>query len=151
MNTLKQLASQHPKTLSIIAFAWVVTLVGSYVLGSGLFTSSTPVGPNGGFEGARENFASQSRMAPGASVGRLGGSINGVILSVTPDTLVVKSSDGSSRIVMLSASTSVSRMQSIPASSLASGDDVVVMGANGTGGAINARSIQVVEVARPAR
>jgi hypothetical protein len=69
--------------------------------------------------------------------------VRGDILSVDNNTLTVKLSDGSSKIVVLSGNTAYTREASTTKDDLKVGDTVVVTGVNNADGSVTAQNVQL--------
>ena len=82
-----------------------------------------------------------------ASGGNMGGGSNrpmsGEITAVDDSSITIKSTDGSSKIVMLSDSTTVSKMETSTKGELKVGETVNVIGITASDGTVNATSIQL--------
>ncbi len=73
----------------------------------------------------------------------MGGMVSGEILSIDDKSLTIKSQDGGSRLVFLSASTTISKMTSGSTGDLVIGSNVSINGSNNTDNSINAQMIQI--------
>jgi hypothetical protein len=106
--------------------------------------------------GNSARFAAGQGFPGGATAGRAGGSFAGrgglsggsvtmgQVVKNDGSTITLSLPDGSgSRLVMLSASTTVMKASVAPTSALAVGSNVAVIGAANTDGSISAQSIQV--------
>jgi hypothetical protein len=112
-----------------------------------------------GFFGGREYQKSQrpslgqfgARGASGAAGmrGRNGNGAVGTILSVDANSMTVKLADGGSKIVLLTASTSINKAATAAASDLTVGGTVAAFGTTNTDGSITATNVQINPVARP--
>ena len=71
-----------------------------------------------------------------------GGMVSGEILTMDDKSITLKNRDGGSRIVLLSASTSIQKMTTGSLGDLKVGEQVVVAGPAGTDGTVTAQSIQ---------
>ncbi len=67
----------------------------------------------------------------------------GEIVSVDKDNIVVKLDDGSSKIILISDSTQVSKTEKAEKSVLKTGDNIAVMGKSNSDGSQTANSIQI--------
>ncbi|MEI7777040.1 MAG: hypothetical protein WCI52_00290 [bacterium] len=117
----------------IIAVVISVVVAGGigYFVGSSHASSNVPANPI-----ARGNFA-------GRGAGGFGGGTSGSIISNSGNSLTVSLKDGSSKIVFVSASTTVMKTTAGSSSDLSSGVNVVVMGSTNSDGSITANSIQI--------
>lgn len=73
----------------------------------------------------------------------IGGMVSGEILFVDAKSLTIKSQDGGSRLIFLSASTTINRMTSGNLEDLVIGSNISVNGSSNTDNSINAQSIQI--------
>jgi len=73
----------------------------------------------------------------------MGGVVSGEILSIDNKSLTIKSQDAGSRLVFLSASTTISKMTSGSTGDLIIGSNVSINGLSNTDNSINAQMIQV--------
>jgi predicted small secreted protein len=72
-----------------------------------------------------------------------GGAVTGSILSVDGNSFTVKLADGSSKIVLFSASTTYSNTVSGAQSDLKVGGNVMVMGSTNSDGSVTATNVQI--------
>jgi hypothetical protein len=100
-------------------------------------------GPNGnGAAGRGENGGDMASGPRG--INRQGGSVaTGTVLAQDAKTITVKTADGGSKTVFLSANTRYTQQQQLTAADLKVGDQVMAAGQSANGG-IDARSITVV-------
>lgn len=128
----------------------IAVIAGILVVGGGSFYAGTKFA--GG--GSRPDFAQieqggQMRGGPDAAggmqnrQGAMGGGTTGEIIAKDDTSITVKLADGSSRVVTVSSSTSVSKMTSGSATDLVIGENVVVMGTTNSDGSVSAQSIQL--------
>lgn len=80
--------------------------------------------------------------------GRGGNGAAGTILSVDTNSITVKLADGSSKIVLLTASTSINKATTAAVSDLTVGERVAAFGATNTDGSITATNVQLNPVMR---
>ena len=104
-----------------------------YFVGSSHALGGAPANPT-----TRGNFAGR-----GAGAGGFGGGTTGSIVSNSGNSLTVSLKDGSSKVIFISASTTVMKTTAGSSSDLSSGTNVVVMGSTNSDGSITANSIQV--------
>ena len=69
--------------------------------------------------------------------------INGEIVSVEDGLVTIKTQDGSSKIIIYSSSTTINQTSEGSAADLKSGEQVTIMGTEGTDGTITAQSISI--------
>ena len=75
--------------------------------------------------------------------GNFGGMIRGVVDSISDQGIVIKGQDGSSKIVLLSSSTTISKSSTASSSDLVSGLNVMIRGKANSDGSVIADSIQI--------
>ena len=131
----------------------LIAVLGAILIGGAGFYGGTLYQKSVAYEVAA------SGRAGGNMVGRGAGGVNGVggqraggmgfrpvagqIIGKDDKSITVKMLDGSSRIVMLSASTQISKAQSVDATSLTVGETVRVLGTVNTDGSVTAQDIQL--------
>lgn len=93
---------------------------------------------NGGFQ--RYAVGAGGR---GAGAGMRGGIINGTILSMDSGSITVKLVDGSSKIILLSGSTTYSNTSSATQSDLKTGVEIAVIGTVNSDGSVTAANVQM--------
>jgi hypothetical protein len=96
----------------------------------------------GGTSGA-QRFTGTRGTGTGGARGGFGGAVNGSILSVDGNSFTVKLADGSSKIVLFSASTTYSNTVSAAQTDLKVGGNVMVMGSTNSDGSVTATSVQI--------
>jgi hypothetical protein len=77
-----------------------------------------------------------------------GGQVIGTILTQNSSSMTVKLADGSSKIVLLSSSTSFNKSAPAAVSDLKVGDRVAVFGAANSDGSVNATNVQLNPIQR---
>ena len=132
---------QKNKILSLAVVVAIIIAGVSFYSGMkyGQGKNSTPTGANFSQRASGQFGSSTARGNRGA----FGGSISGQILSADANTLTITDQTGGSRIVFLSASTTVSRMTLGTVKDLTVGTDVSVSGATNADNSINAQMIQI--------
>lgn len=97
-------------------------------------------GPNGATGGVQGKNGTTSGGNMGSGSNR---PVSGEITAVDGSSITIKSTDGSSKIVMLSDSTTVSKMAASTKGELKIGETVNVIGATASDGTVSATSIQL--------
>jgi hypothetical protein len=87
--------------------------------------------------------ATNKQNSDGKQAGGGGRPINGEITSADTNTLTVKSQDGSSKIVTLSASTKINKTSEGSKSDLEVGDSVIITGSENSDGSVTAQTISL--------
>jgi len=93
-----------------------------------------------GLPGGFQRYAGGTR---GTGAGARGGAVTGSILSMDANSITVKLSDGSSKIVLLSGSTTYSNTASATQSDLKTGSNVAVFGTSNSDGSVTATNVQM--------
>lgn len=118
--------------------------------------TSVIVGAGGFFGGTLYQKSRTPQFTPGQFQNRLGQSgnqnrngtigfrpANGEITNIDSDTITLKTSDGSSKLVVYSDSTKVNKTTQATKNDLKVGDQVMVIGNQGSDGTLTAESISV--------
>jgi len=95
-------------------------------------------GVTGGFQRYAGGIGSR-----GTGAGMRGGAVNGTILSMDSSSITVKLADGSTKIVLLSGSTTYSNTASATQSDLKTGSTVAVFGTPNSDGSVTATNVQM--------
>jgi hypothetical protein len=133
--------------------AWIVAVVVALVFGGGGYyfgkqsaTSATPTGA-AAYAGRTGATGRTGSFAGGAG---FGGGTTGTIISTGNGTLTIQMAASTSttattgtKIVLFDTSTMVNELESVPASTLAVGQSIVVTGTANSDGSVTATSIQV--------
>ncbi|MCX6732750.1 MAG: hypothetical protein NTV98_04375 [Candidatus Roizmanbacteria bacterium] len=99
--------------------------------------------------GTGRNFASgqqgMGRTGVGTGVRRTGNGqpISGEIINVDTDSLTVKLTDGSSRIILLNDKTIYNKTASVEKTELKAGEKVGIFGTTNTDGSVSAQNVQL--------
>jgi hypothetical protein len=129
------------KNLIISAVLVVVVLVGVSFYGGIKYGQSKKPAID------RTTFGQRNTQMMGNTpqgVGRiLGGMVSGEILSIENNSLTIKSQDGGSRIIFISASTTINKMAEGNIKDLIIGSNVSINGSSNTDNSINAQAIQI--------
>ncbi len=108
-------------------------------------------GAGGGFGGRM--MGGQQGAGGNRMMGRTGGSrpIYGQIVSQDDKSITVKLNDGSSKIVILSVTTSINKASAATVQDLKTGDTVAVFGTTNNDGSVTAQNVQLNPVMRGAQ
>ncbi|MEI6420071.1 MAG: hypothetical protein WCO30_00415 [bacterium] len=128
--------------------ALVICLVIGLGLGYGL---KSVVGGKTVMPGSRASFGTNGgfQQMGGANGGQkvgarqFGNAVNGEVLSLDANSMVVKSRDGGSRIILVSPSVEISKSVAGSLTDLVAGTQVMVAGASNSDGSINATTINI--------
>lgn len=115
----------------------IVALGGGFFAGMKYQQSQSPAGRGGNFQGARNGTFGQRGAAAGFRP------VNGEIISMDDKSITVKLQDGSSKIVLLSETTSLSKSTNGSKSDLKTGEKVAVFGTENSDGSVTARNVQL--------
>lgn len=128
----------------IIAVVVVLVLMGASFWGGTLYGKggASSRGQFTGANGAQGEFARGMGMS-GSSRSMGGGFVAGEILSKDAASLTLKMQDGSTKIVLLPASTQVTKSASGTLDDLAQGESVTVTGTANSDGSVTAQSVQL--------
>ena len=132
--------------ISIVVIVVVVAglaFYGGLKYGQSSFKVGTPPTSNIGPRNFQSGQGSQAGGMTQKNGRAFGGMVTGQIISADSNSLTIKSQDGGSRIVFLSASTTISKIASGTRKDLVIGADVIVNGASNTNNSINAQVIQL--------
>lgn len=75
--------------------------------------------------------------------------VRGVVLSSDSNTLTVKLNDGSTKVVVISGTTTFLKSQKVTVSDLKTGDTVNVVGTQNSDGSVTAADVQINPLTRP--
>ena len=138
------------KLLPVLIGVALLVGAGSFYGGMKFAQAKSPVRGNfqrGGMMGAQGgSFAGGQNGQRG---GMMGGFVTGEVLSNDGKTLTLKMRDGSSKLVLLGASTEVSLFVAGKASDLEVGKNVMVQGKTNTDGSVTSQSIQLRPLPTP--
>jgi hypothetical protein len=100
----------------------------------------------------RSSFAGQFGGGAGGRTGGAGGNgvrgVTGDIIASDANSITVKMTDGSSRIVLLSSTTSINKAAQATVDDLKTGEKVAVFGQTNTDGSVTAQSVQINPIMR---
>jgi len=132
---------QKNKIVSLVVIGVIVVGIVFYV-GVKYGQSNKAVTGTGNF-GQRNFQMMGSSTARGGNRMAFGGAVSGQIIYNQGNIMTVKSQDGGSRIIFLSASTTVSKVVEANGKDLFEGVYISVNGVNNSDNSINAQSIQI--------
>lgn len=124
------------KNLPII-FAVVLVLVAAGAFFGGMKYQQNKAG--NGFSRNTGQVQGQFRQRNGAG----GMAVNGDVLSIDSNTLTVKLTDGSSKIVTFSDKTTVSQASASATANIKTGERVAIFGVSNSDGSVTAQNIQI--------
>lgn len=130
-------------------------IVALVVVAGGSFYGGMTYGKNTAVSSAmqsRGGFQGRNGGSFGAHAGGAGGAVSGDIISKTDNTMTVKMRDGSSKIVIYSASTPIHEITQVDVAldQLQVGKSITVTGAANSDGSVTADSIQLRTSSTPA-
>jgi hypothetical protein len=97
---------------------------------------------------ANSNISGQRGLTNGNRVGNGFRPINGDIINSDANSITVKMSDGSTKIVIVSGSTSINKAAQATIADLTTGQKVAVFGQTNSDGSVTAQSIQLNPIER---
>lgn len=89
------------------------------------------------------NFSQRIASSTQRGSRAFGGMLSGQVISIDSNSLIIKSQDGGSRIVFLSASTTINKMTEGNIKDLSVGSNVFITGSSNTDNTVNAQVIQI--------
>jgi hypothetical protein len=90
------------------------------------------------FNGTEQQQSATTRQRNG-----MGGFVNGEIMSISNNTITIKTKDGGSKVVIYSDSTKVNKTSEGSKSDLKVGETITAMGSTSSDGAVTAQSISL--------
>lgn len=100
---------------------------------------------NGGFQGGPGGLGgANGTNGANRNGGARGGFTNGTVVAKDAQSITIKSANGSTRTVLYTASTAVSKSQSGAIGDVSTGETVMVTGSSNSDGSVTATRIQVV-------
>jgi len=129
------------KSANIIAILLLVIGLGAGFFGGMKYQQSQVANSSQGQAYRARTGAFPRSSGQGNQVGR--GAVVGQILSQDSNSITVKLTDGSSKIVLLSSSTAVSKTDAGSKSDLKTGVNVAVFGTTNSDGSVTAQSVQL--------
>jgi hypothetical protein len=104
--------------------------------------------PDGNFPGMRDDGSTPSG-GPGGFVRNGENMVSGNIIAVDDSGITVQTNDGSTKIVLVAGSTSITVTEEVGRSDLVEGEDVVVIGTTNSDGTVTAASVRLGSVFGP--
>ncbi|MCK9344895.1 MAG: hypothetical protein M0P64_02065 [Candidatus Pacebacteria bacterium] len=138
---------KNKKNIINIAILIAVAL-GSFYCGT-LYTAKNKSFPRGGFQMMDgrgvpgEAGTYRDGVSRSGARGMMGGVVAGEVISKDATSITVKMQDGSTKIVLVSGSTQVSKSAAGAMEDLTQGVSVVVIGSANTDGSVTAQSVQI--------
>jgi hypothetical protein len=128
----------------------VITIIAVIVVGGLAFYGGIQYGAQSRRSAFTGQFAGAGGTRGGAAGSRTGGfrPVTGDIISNDTNSITVKLADGSSKIVLLSDSTSINKADKASVSDLTVGQKVAVIGQTNSDGSVMAQSIQLNPIQR---
>jgi hypothetical protein len=137
----------HKQLIAGLLIGLIVGGAGSYVVATKFMRQSSRSGNFANLSPEERQARSQqfggTQGSSRAGMGRFGGAAQGEIIAKDDTSITVKLQDGGSRIVYLSASTTVARSTEGNLSDLTVGENVIVFGSAGSDGTVTAQSVQI--------
>jgi flagellar basal body-associated protein FliL len=130
------------KNIIIIIIVLIVVAGGAFFAGM-KYQQSKLTSAFGQFAGARNGQAGQARQGVGQGQANGLRPVMGQVLSSDGNSITVKMQDGSSKIVILTDSTSYSKTDSASKEDLKDGDNVAVFGTSNSDGSVTAQNVQL--------
>ena len=127
----------------IVLAVVVVVLIAGVAFYSGMKYGQSNSNKAWGNMGQRNGVQVNNSAQKSGANRQLGGTVVGEVLAVDTNRITVKSLDGGSRIVFLSASTTISKMGAGTVKDLAVGTNVSINGASNPDNSVNAQIVQI--------
>ncbi|MCL4389972.1 MAG: DUF5666 domain-containing protein [Patescibacteria group bacterium] len=135
------------KSSIVIAIAVVVLVIGA---GGGFFAGMKyQQSKQPSFNFQQNNGATRGLFRSGANgAGANASAVTGNIISASADSITVQLADGSSKIVLISPSTTLEKGATASASDLQTGERVAAFGTTNSDGSVTATNVQINPVMR---
>ncbi len=126
----------------------IITIILVVLVGAGAFFAGMKYQQSQRGSQLGANGANRGQFRQG--LGQNGQAVRGEILSADDKSVTVKMSDGSSKLVILSGSTSIIEATSAAKTELQAGKQVAVFGTTNSDGSVTAQSVQInPQIGRP--
>jgi hypothetical protein len=130
----------------------ITVLVALLTLGGGFFAGMKyqqikRAGAFGNFAGGQGQRGTNGTQN-GRAIGNGFRPVNGNILSIDDKGITVKLNDGSSKIILISDTTSINNVQAATKTDLKTGQTVMVVGQTNSDGSVSAQNIQINPIIR---
>ena len=109
---------------------------------SGIFYLGWQVGTNN-CKNVPANFPNGLRNKEGVGIMNRGGMVNGEVIKKDEQSLVVKTKDGSSKVIYFSSSTEIGKFEKGSIGDILEGSNLMINGSNNNDGSISAQNIQI--------
>ncbi len=120
------------------------------IIGAGIgYTGANTLRPAVATQNMRGNFQGAAAGAFGGMRGGAGGFLSGTVASKDATSITINTRDGSSHVVLISPSTTVSKSVSGSESDISVGSTVIVSGTTNSGGSVSATLIQLRPATSP--
>ena len=123
---------------------WGVAVV-ALIIGAGIgYMGANTLRPAISAQNMRGNFQGAAAGAFGGTRGGgTGGMLSGTVASKDASSITINTRDGSSHVVLISPSTTVSKSVNGSESDIAVGSEIIVSGTSNSGGSVSATLIQL--------
>jgi Domain of unknown function (DUF5666) len=136
--------------IAVVAVVVVAVAVGAFFGGRATAGGGTPtvaealkVLQNQAQQGNGTGFPGGNGFAGANGAARRGGAVSGSIIAADATSITVKTSDGGTKIVLVSGSTTVSKVSEGTQADLTVGQNVIVTGTANSDGSVSATRVQV--------
>ncbi|MFH0928505.1 MAG: hypothetical protein V1821_03460 [bacterium] len=135
------------KLIPILVIAILVVGAGSFYGGTKYAQSKTPTSPFPAgarqFDTAGANAMRFSGNVPAGAAQNRGGLVAGEVISSDDNGVTVKMRDGSSKIIIIGASTEITKSAAGAISDLVVGQSLTIMGDANADGSVTAKTVQI--------
>lgn len=129
-------------TTAIVVVVAIVAFYGGFLYGKNKGASFPKEFANGAMSGQGRNFSDQA-SGTGQRTARGNAMTAGEIISRDDQSLTIKLTDGSSKIVLVSDKTTVTKSTDGSLTDCQTGENVMISGTTNTDGSISAQNIQI--------